>query len=217
MKILFLGDSYSCTNRGWPSRVTQALNATAVNHSRAASSLNYMFTKLDSELALKFYDIVIVTITSGDRLFHRDKIISARRRQYHDGTPMVGKEQKAVDLFYAYLWDSQNRDINAQVFQLAMTAISLLHPKTKFVFLPAFDVWKNLTVGNYVYTYPRLLDFSYLDMKSQKVEEEGLTTNRLNHLTEKQNIDLADQIVDMINQYDFNSVTARRLNLSKLE
>ena len=54
-------------------------------------------------------------------------------------------------------------------------------------------------------------------MKSQKIEEEGLTTNRLNHLTEKQNIDLADQIVDMINQYDFNSVTACRLNLSKLE
>jgi hypothetical protein len=175
-----------------------------------------MFTKLDSELESKFYDVVIVTITSGDRLFHSDKTITAFRPQYNDGTPMVGQEQKAVDLFYAYLWDSQNRDINGQVFQLAMTAVSLLHPKTKFVFLPAFNEWKKLTIGNYVYTYPKLLEFSYLDIKSQRMEEAGLTTNRLNHLTEKQNTDLADQIVAVINQYDFNSVTTCRLNLNKL-
>jgi hypothetical protein len=77
MKILFLGDSYSVNYEGWPSRVVNILNAKAVNHSRAASSLNYMFTKLDHALKYEFYDIVIATITSGDRVFHSDKIIHA--------------------------------------------------------------------------------------------------------------------------------------------
>ena len=54
MKILFLGDSYSTAHEGWPSRVANILNAEAVNHSRPASSLNYMFTKLDYSLKHEF-------------------------------------------------------------------------------------------------------------------------------------------------------------------
>jgi hypothetical protein len=216
MKILFLGDSYSNNDSGWPLQVTQALNATSVNLSRAGSSLNYMFTKLDAELEKNFYDVVIVTITSGDRLFHGDKIITSGNPIYNDGTPIVGDERKAIDLFYTYLWDRQNRDINGRIFQLAMTTISLVHPKTKFIFLPAFDEWKRSSIGNYVYTYPKLLHASYLDMKSQKMEEQGSITDRLNHLTKNQNTDLADQIVRMINYYDFNSATACKLHLDKL-
>ena len=216
MKILFLGDSYSVNHEGWPSRVVNILNAKAVNHSRAASSLNYMFTKLDHALKYEFYDIVIATITSGDRVFHSDKIIHAGFPQYNDGTPITGKERKAIDLFYTYLWDSQNGCINEQIFQLAMTTISLLHPKTKFIFLPAFSEWKSSSVGNYVYTHPRLIDISFLDSESQRMEAEGLPTTRLNHLTKKQNNDLADQIITMINQYNFNSATLYDLNLKNL-
>ena len=216
MKILFLGDSYSSNDSGWPSQVAQALSATAINHSLAGSSLNYMFTKLDSELNDKFYDIVIVTITSGDRLFHSDKLIVPGSSRYNDGTPIVGKERKAIDFFYTHVWDLRNGNITGQLFQLAMSTFSLVYPKTKFVFLPAFSDWENHSIGNYVYTYPRLLYASQLDTKSQKMEQEGLITNRLNHLSENQNTDLADQMVAMINQYNFNSATACELNLSRL-
>jgi len=216
MKILFLGDSFSCNQEGWPSRIANTLNAQSTNHSRAGSSLNYMFQKLDHALKYEFFDVVIATITSGDRIFHRDKIIHGGFPQYNDGTPMVGREREAVDLFYTYLWDDQNNFINDQLFQLAMTSISLMHPKTKFIFLPAFSEWKSMNVGNYAYTYLRLLEFSFLDSESQRMEVAGLPTARLNHFTKKQNDDLADQIVTIINQYNFNSVTAYNLNLKDL-
>ena len=84
------------------------------------------------------------------------------------------------------------------------------------VFLPAFGEWKASNVGNYVYTHPRLIDISFLDSQSQRMEAEGLPTTRLNHLTKKQNNDLADQIITMINQYNFNFATLYDLNLKNL-
>lgn len=216
MKILFLGDSYSEAHNGWPSKVSESLNAESANFSRGASSLNYLFTKLDYELKNNFYDVVICTITSGDRLFHRDKLIHGGFPQYHDGTPLVDREKEAIKLFYTYLWDSQNGLINEQVFQLAMSAISLLHTDTKFIFLPAFGSWEHVPVGNYAYTNPRLAEFSELDTRSQQLEFNGKPSTRLNHLTLQQNNDLANCIVDMIKQYDFNTVSKYEINLSRL-
>jgi hypothetical protein len=223
MNILFLGDSYSSSSNdlndrheGWPAKVTEILNAKAVNFSQAGSSLNYTFTKLDSAFKDQFYDVVIITVTSGDRIFHSDKMISSGFPRYNTGKLITGKEREAIDLFYTWVWDSRNSEINAQIFQLAMTAFSLLHPKTKFIFLPAFNSWTTSDVGNYVYTNPKLIHFSLLDPDSQKLEILGLESNRLNHLTKQQNKDLANQIVAIINQYNFNTVTPVKLDLEDL-
>ena len=218
MKILFVGDSFSNSESdnilGYPAILAKKLNAEMTNHSRACSSLNYMFLKLEHALQTENYDVVVATVTSGIRMHHRDILIHSGFPQYNDGTLLTGIEKEAVKLFYEYLWDDDNTIIIEKLFQYAMSTLTLKYPNTKFIFLPCFNEWvSDIPAGNYAFIYPNLMLAALEDKESQKKEVAGINANRLNHMTFDQNIKLAEQLFSIINNYTFNMVNRYYVDL----
>jgi hypothetical protein len=211
--ILFVGDSYSANYDGWPSVIVNHYNADYINESMPGSSLNYMFSKLENQLKKNLPDVVIITITSGDRLFHPDMIIFGS--EVHDnGTGVDKKIRKAVDQYYHYIYSSVNSDITSRIFNLAMASFTVKYPSIKFIILPCFHNWQHTACGNYVAFTPRLMEFSLRDEVAHKNEVAGIPAVRNNHLSYKQNINLANIIIEEINSYKFtNNVKIRKIDL----
>ena len=62
---------------------------------------------------------------------------------------MTESTKKSILNFYEHVYDVENTIINMDIFCKALATISLEHPKTKFIFLPAFERFNKTEVGNY--------------------------------------------------------------------
>ena len=108
MLILFVGDSYSANHEGWPSMIVDHYNADYINESMPGGSLNYMFSKLEFQLRKQLPDIVILTITSSDRIFHPDMIIYGGGIRRNDGIEVDENIKKLIEQYYLYISNNEN-------------------------------------------------------------------------------------------------------------
>jgi hypothetical protein len=214
MNILFVGDSYSTnySEFSWTSIVEKKYQSNAVNLSKPASSLNYSYKILDNELKNSKYDVIIFTITSADRIYHSKFLIHDRFPQNNDSSPVSEEIKKSIDLYYKNLHDRENRDIQWNIFCRGILHLTMEHPKTKFIFVNAFEIFNYYGRGNCVITEDPLIQFSLLDRVGHHAETLGkIPKDRYNHLTIFQNQTLASYIIKFIDGYIFGKISRKKL------
>lgn len=220
MVIAFFGDSFSENEgpNGWPRLVAEHLNAKSYNFSKPGSSLNYSFNQVLHFLKTTHerVDTVIVTVTSKDRVFNSEVSISPRMARRLDGKPLGNDMVTAIESYYAYIYDPVNADCERLKTQYSYAFLTLMFPDIQFVFLPCFDIWHTHNIGSYVVTHPALIDFAILDVDAHNRELAGESDVRENHLSVKQNKDLAKQVVSFIKTYRKGRPHDRRLHITEL-
>lgn len=214
MKIVFFGDSFSVNQEGWPGMVVEQLGCDWQNYSMSGSSLDYCYMILNDYFEKNPEpDVVVITVTSSDRIYHDDHVILASGAFTYEFKPAPKEIRRAAEDYYTYLHSGMITQIRAQMFYNALSMFTLQHPKVKFIILPCFEPFGNTIHGNYVATGPRLMNFSELEPDLMAQEARGETTDRNNHLTRTQNEDLAKAVVDMINNYSFGRVSHQNISL----
>jgi hypothetical protein len=214
MNILVVGDSYAehHPGLGWTSLVEKHFNCNVDNYAKPGSSINYAYSVLTDRLKTVKYDVVIFVLTSGNRIYHRNMFIHAGYMKYNNGDPVSDDIKKAVKNYYLHLYDEANTPIMEHMACHALTSISLEHPDTKFIFIPAFEEFKKINNGNCVITKKRLIHYSMLDKKNHTAEVRGKLVERINHLSFRQNKTLSDYVISFINDYKFGEVTYKSLD-----
>lgn len=215
MKMLVVGDSYA-TNYSplsWTAIIDKHFSADTFNMAKPATSFYYSFNNLSLELERNnIYDVVIFVITSTDRLYHSEYILHGGFPQHFDGKPVSKEIKRSLEFYYTYLYDNSSDAIASRIYSHALASVSLEYPNTKFIFIPAFNNdFFRLKSGNCVITSKRLLDYSMLDEKSHKLEFYGKPSERNNHLTFRQNQTLADNVINIIENYKFNEIEYKTL------
>lgn len=216
MKIVFFGDSFSVNQEGWPGMVVEKLSCDWENYSKAGSSLDYCYMILNDYFEKNPEpDVVAITVTSSDRLYHDDHLILASGAFTYNHDPAPKEIRKAAEDYYTYLHSGMITQIRARMFYNALAMFTLQHPAVKFIILPCFEPFGNTIYGNYVATGPRLMNFSELSPDLMAKEATGETTDRNNHLTRTQNRDLAAAVVKMIDNYTYGKTSHFDLDLYK--
>ena len=213
MKLLIIGDSYAVnfSELYWTAIIEKQFDCEVENHALPASSVSYSYKKLTHALKKNKYDVVIVALTSADRPYHRNMLIHGGFPQYNDGTPVSKEIQKAIQSYYVHLYDIENTVITHSMFCRALAQLSLEYMQTKFIFLPAFDEFEKVRVGNCVITNQRLIHYSMLDQEGHAAEVRGECVEKPNHLTFFQNQTLANYIITFINDYIFGRIVYKNI------
>jgi len=213
MKMLIIGDSYAVnfSELYWAAIIEKHFNCEVDNHALPGSSVPYSYKKLTHALKTNKYNVVIVVLTSADRPYHGNMLIHGGFPQYNDGTPVSKEIQKAIQSYYVHLYDIENTSITHSMFCRALVELSLEHMQTKFIFLPAFDEFENVRLGNCVITNQRLLHYSMLDQEGHAAEVRGECVEKPNHLTFFQNQTLANYIITFINDYKFGRIVYKNI------
>ena len=220
MKILVCGDSYATDHEhySWLKLVENYFNCrdTTTNFARAGSSVNYSYKRLKHSLDTDGYDVVIFVLTSADRQYHRDMMIHGGFPQHNDGTLVSNKLKEAIKSYYLHLYDSENTSLWHSMACHALAQISLEFPNTKFIFIPAFKDFENITKGNCVITSNELSYYTQLDKKSYAMELRGEPCDvRANHLSSRQNETLSNYVINFIDNYEFGVVNYKSLDKLK--
>jgi hypothetical protein len=217
MKIAFFGDSFSSNTEGYPGMLCKHYGAEYENRSLAGSGLDYCYLML-----MDYFeknpppDVAVITVSSGDRLYHDDHVIVLSGVSTYDQQPAYPELQKAAIEYYSHIHSNMSVHIKSSMFCNALVAFTLQYPSTKFIILPCFRPFPWTYIGNYVSTGPRLMNFAEMEADLMAKEVNGELTNRNNHLTLKQNITLALTIIDIIdNKYVYNIPQACDIDLSK--
>lgn len=212
MKIVFFGDSFSANVEGYPGMVCKHYDAEYANFSLPGSGLDYCYMILMDYFKRNHApDVAIITVSSGDRLYHDDHTIMISGVSTYDQQPAPSALRHAAKYYYTHIHSDMIAHIKSAMFCDALAAFTLQHPSTKFIILPCFTPFPWTHIGNYIATMPRLINFA--EMKSDLMTREPGCNN---HLTSTQNITLATEIIDMIdNKYVYNSPQLHTIDLSK--
>ena len=206
--IEFYGDSFSASSNGWPSMLATKLSLDYVNRSRAATSVTEAITSLQAKES--FGDIVCVTVSSPDRIYHPDYLIHLSlkgdlpsivlRDPINTASSKFIKSIKeietAVKYYMTYLENDVNRSIRYECQFNWLLNLTNKHPNTKFILIPCFEHC-DIIVDNFnaVITTPPLAD---------TWRSNGDNPYEVNHLTLKQNKQFADQVYELLLNYDAN-------------
>lgn len=214
MKILFVGDSYSTNYNevSWPANVEKHFKCKSKNLSKPASSLNYIYNSLIEELKNNTYDVVVITTTSSDRIYHSKMLIHSQFPQNKDGSPVSDEIKQSIDLYYKNLYDKENQDIHWNIFCRGILHLTLEFPNVKFIIVNAFEFFDYYDKGNCVVIDEQIIEFSLLDRHGHRTETLGkFSKDRYNHLTVLQNRTLALHINRFIEEYEFGKITRKKL------
>lgn len=206
MIIAFFGDSFSHDESGYPGRISKHFNYTSENYSQPAGSPLDTYKQMCDRFSSKnkVPDVAVVTITHSDRLFHDKYLIRGNGAVNKDFTPVTENVNKAVSAYYSELFSIEGSKLMHRLFCQSLAQFSLEHASTKFIFLPCFDSFAGSTMGNYVVTGPRLMNFAEMDMDIHIREFNGEHL-RDNHMSEKFNKNLTNIIIREIERYKYNS------------
>ena len=199
--IEFYGDSFSAVTHGWPSMLATRLSQEVSNHSITASSITETISLLRDKDS--FGDIVCVTVSSPDRIYHPDYLIhtslgSNKPSLIHRGltNPANSELQTAIKYYYAYLENDVNRIVRYECQFNWLLNLTNKHPNTKFVLIPCFENSNILYEQfNAIITSPLLIDV-------WKINNRNIPD--INHMTMKQNKQFADQLYELLLDYDSN-------------
>ena len=201
MIIEFYGDSFSFDSYGWPSMLADRLSHKILNHSISVSSITETISLLRTRDTLG--DIVCITISSPDRIYHPDYLIHPTlTSKSHTLIPkkhtveFSDEIETAIKYYFAYLENDTNRSVRYECQFNWLLSFTNKFPNTKFVLLPCFES-TNIIVDNYnsIITNPKLID---IWLKNKR----GVPD--VNHMTLLQNKQLADQLYELLINYDSN-------------
>ena len=197
--IEFYGDSFSADTHGWPSMLATKLSSDLNNHSVSASSITETIVSLKDKDS--FGDIVCITVSSPDRIYHPDYLIHhsltgdrptiMQRGLVNSATKEL---ESAIKYYYTYLENDINRTIRYECQFNWMLNLTNKHPNTKFLLIPCFEN-SNIVCEkfNAIITSPLLIDI--WKSNSRSIPD-------VNHLTMKQNKQFADQVYQYLLDYD---------------
>lgn len=194
--IEFYGDSFSVDTHGWPSILATKLSQDLINYSVSASSITETILSLKDKNS--FGDIVCITVSSPDRIYHPDYLIhyslSGVRPNVMQRTHTVlptDELESAIKYYYTYLENDINRDVRYECEFNWFLNLTNKHPNTKFILIPCFEL-TNIVCEEFngIITTPPLISH----WKNQKHE--------VNHISLLQNKKFADQLYDLILNYD---------------
>lgn len=207
MKIAFFGDSFSGDDAGYPNRISKHFNCIHENHSQPAAGPLHTYMKLRDRFLSNtdLPDVVIVTISHSDRLFHDTYLIRSNGAVDNNFNPAPDDFNEAVSMYYSKLFSTEGSKLMHELYCKSLAQFSLDHPTTKFIFLPCFDSFTGSILGNYAVTGPRLMNFAEIDMDIQLREFNGEHL-RNNHLNEKFNKNLANIIIREIERYRYGKI-----------
>ena len=197
--IEFYGDSFSADTHGWPSMLATKLSSDLNNHSVSASSITETIVSLKDKDS--FGDIVCITVSSPDRIYHPDYLIhhsltGDRPTIMQRGLVNSGNKEleSAIKYYYTYIENDINRTIRYECQFNWMLNLTNKHPNTKFLLIPCFAN-SNIVCEkfNAIITSPLLIDIWKTNSRSMP---------DVNHLTMKQNKQFADQIYQYLLDYD---------------
>ena len=208
--IEFYGDSFSADTHGWPSILATKLSSDLNNHSVSASSITETIVSLKDKDS--FGDIVCITVSSPDRIYHPNYLIHYSLAGDRPAITLAGdrpaimprglvnpptKElESAVKYYYTYLENDINRNIRYECQFNWMLNLTNNHPNTKFILIPCFENSDIVCEKfNAIITSPVLIDIWKSNSRSMP---------DVNHLTIKQNKQFADQIYKLLVEYDAN-------------
>lgn len=201
MIIEFYGDSFSFDNHGWPSMLATKLSHKILNYSISASSIVETISLLKTRD--KLGDIVCITISSPSRIYHPDYLIHPGLTE--KSPSIITKKHKvgysdeikaAVKYYFAYLENDISRSVLYECQFNWLLNFTNKFPNTKFVLIPCFET-TNIIVDKYnsIITSPELINVWLSN-------ERGIPD--VNHMTLRQNKYLADQLYELILNYDHN-------------
>ena len=202
--IEFYGDSFSSDSYGWPGMLAKKLSHDLINHSIAGSSITETIMLLKQHVS--FGDIVCITISEPNRLYHPDyfiyKSLKRKKTSCTLKNPLNSRDEEvvaAVVNYYDLLDIKDSREIMYECQVNWLLTLTNKYVNTKFILIPAFAK-PNTFIDNYnaVITTPSLIDF-WRSIDIVKYEE--------NHFTLNQNKQIADQLYDIIMDYDSKKST----------
>lgn len=199
--IEFYGDSFSADTHGWPSMLATKLSHDLINHSTISSSITETIICLKGKQS--FSDIVCITISSPDRIYHPDFLINLSlssgepclipRKNCRAPVSRYDELKNAIKFYYTYLDNDINRSIRYECEFNWLLNLTNNHVNTKFVLIPCFEL-TNIAYSEFngIVITPPLINY-YKNKRSD-----------INHISPQQNKKFAEQLYDLLLDYDNN-------------
>lgn len=219
IKIGFYGDSFCADwgNNCWTTILCEKLNADyPISLGIQGSNCWTYFKKLKE--TVDQIDIAIICHTQEQRIpnkldapFHQYTVEYIN--DYPDQLEKYGKDAWiAAKQFYKYLYDE---DIQKFFYYSVIKEISELTKNKKTIHIFGFDTDPYKEIVNGVAVIPSLLDIS---INEKDIDQKGMWDDqRLNHLNDHNNKELADQIYLMLIQYNELNNNIAQLNLNRFD
>lgn len=204
--IEFYGDSFSADTHGWPSMLASKLSLDLINKSISGSSITETIKILKEKNS--FGDVVCITVSSPDRLYHSEYFIQPGKQTnkldldlkkyiYRRNPKIIQNKElaTAVKYYYTELENEVTRNITYECQFNWFLNLTNNHPNTKFVIIPCFELTSVVCKQyNAIITSPVLTE----------VLDSSKMTPNANHMDIKQNNKLSCQLYDLILDYDNN-------------
>jgi hypothetical protein len=207
--LIVLGDSFSSNAQGWPSIVANQLNLNLICYGEGGQSWwsSKHFLNSVSGTDIENCEAVIFAHTNSDRVPTSNKTIG---KINHSQLNKNNEIELAVALYFKYIHDSE---FVHWAHKKWFEEISVRWAHTKIVNLHCFPwTWDSRTVLSGVNVWPSLSSISLNEVDAK--EFSLIHDQRSNHLNTHNNQELANQVVDMINNYTPGDA---RLDLTKFQ
>ena len=207
--IIIVGDSFCACDAGWPGILPKMLNLELINYGRGGQhwwGVADFLSKLSQE-TLDNCEVIIFAHTEDQRIPNcTNKTLSRDEPDYKN------ELQLAMDLYFKYIHED-NFLTWAQIQWYKEVSEKWRH--IKLINLHGFP--SSLAKKQYldgVNVFPNLLSLSLNEGDYNPYSDAMMTDSRLNHFNEKNNIAMAEQLYDIIQNYQPGDVY---LDISKFE
>ena len=194
--VIVLGDSFSSSAKGWPSMVAEQLNLNLICYREGGQSwwAAKQFLNTINDADIKNCEVVIFTHTNTDRIPTNNKTIG---KINYSQLNKDNELELAIGLHFKYIHDHEFLHW-AHKKWFEEIASSWTH--AKIVNLHSFPwTWDDRLLLDGVNVWPSLASVSLNEVNAK--EFSLMHDHRFNHLNTYNNQELANQIVDIVNNY----------------